>query len=92
MNPTKHHGNEHTAKYLILLGSDTATRALLFGQDHRFLAEMFDDEDGLMLDNLMRAGTSCLPPDDVRMPGPASAATRLQCFALTGQAAAAAVS
>ncbi len=92
MNPIKRHGTEHTAKYLILLGSDTATRALLFGQDHRFLAEMFDDEDGLVLDNLMRGGTSCMLPGDVTMPGPASAVTRMQCFALTGRTAAAALS
>ncbi len=84
MNPIKQHGTEHTAKYLILLGSDRATRALLFGQDHRFLAEVLDDEDGLVVDNLMRAGTSCLPPDDVTMPVPAGAATRMRCFALTG--------
>lgn len=82
MNPDKQHGTEHTAKYLILLCSDSTTRALLFGQDHRFLAEMFDDDDGLVLSNLMRAGTSCLPPGDVAMPALASAATSMQCFAL----------
>ena len=92
MNPIKQHGTEHTAKYLILLGSDSATRALLFGQDHRFLAEMFDDEDGLMLGNLMRAGTSCTPPDDVTVPKLAGAVTRMQCFALTGELADATVS
>lgn len=82
MNPIKRHGTEHTAKYLLLLGSNDATRALLFGQDHRFLAEMFDDEDGLMLGNLMRAGTSCRLPDGVKLPVQANAGTRMQCFAL----------
>jgi hypothetical protein len=82
MNPTRRHGTEHTAKYLLLLGSDNATRALLFAQDHRFLAEMFDDEDGLMLGNLMLAGTSCRLPDGVKLPSEAKAPTRVQCFAL----------
>lgn len=82
MNSIKRHGTEHTARYLLLLGSDDATRALLFGQDHRFLAEMFDDEDGLVLGNLMRAGTSCRLPDGVKVPGQASAPIRMQCFAL----------
>ena len=92
MNPIKQRGTEHTAKYLILLGSHSATRALLFGQDHRFLAEMFDDEDGLMLGNLMSVGTSCQPPRDVVMPLLASAPTRIQCFALEGSTAATAAS
>ncbi|GAB4558842.1 MAG: hypothetical protein Tsb007_20070 [Rhizobacter sp.] len=91
MNPIKQHGTEHTAKYLILLDSNSATRALLFGQDHRFLAEMFD-EDGLVLGNLMSAGTSCQPPGDVVMPLLASAPTSIQCFVLTGSTTAEAAS
>lgn len=91
MNSIKQRGTEHTAKYLILLDSASATRALLFGQDHRFLAEMFDDEDGLVLGNLMSAGTSCQPPGDVVMPLLASAPTSIQCFVLTGSTTATAV-
>lgn len=82
MNPIKKHGTEHTARYLLLLGNNEATRALLFAQDHRFLAEMFDDEHGLMLGNLMRAGTACRLPEGVKLPGEAKAPTRVQCFAL----------
>lgn len=82
MTPIKNHGTEHTAKYLILLGSDSATRALLFGQDCRFLAEIFDDEDGLVRGNLMRSGTACQPPVDVVMAPQASTPTSMQCFLL----------
>ena len=90
MNPIKQRGTEHTAKYLILLGSDSAARALLFGEDHRFLAEMFDDEDGLVLGNLMSKGTACQPPRDVVSSLPASAPTSIQCFALAGSTGASA--
>ncbi|MBC7956001.1 MAG: hypothetical protein H7Y33_09055 [Cytophagales bacterium] len=82
MNLTKKQGNEHTAKYLILLGNDDQTRAFLFGQDHRFLAEMFDEDDGLALDNLMRAGTLCPPPSGLTAHPLACIPTRMQCFAL----------
>lgn len=82
MTPTKHHGAEHTARYLILLGSTSQTRALLFSHDHRFLAEMFDEDDGLSLDNLMRVGTSCPPPSGVTAQALNCAATHMRCFAL----------
>lgn len=51
----------HCAKYLVLLGAPMAPRALLFGSDHRYLAEVVDD-DGLTLDDLRRASRACPPP------------------------------
>ena len=61
MIPQKNVNDAHTARYLVLLNRGDATRALLFGQDHRYLAEVIDD-DGLVVDNLMKAGRACLPP------------------------------
>ena len=58
--------HQHTAKYLILLKDETAQRALLFGGDHRYLTELIDD-DGLVLDNLIRFGTACVPPRDLAL-------------------------
>lgn len=58
--------HQHTAKYLILLKDETAQRALLFGGDHRYLTELID-EDGLVLENLIRFGTACSPPRDLAL-------------------------
>ena len=78
--------HQHTAKYLILLKDETAQRALLFGGDHRYLAELIDD-DGLVLENLIRFGTACLPPGDLVLDTviPREAAQQqidMRCFAL----------
>jgi hypothetical protein len=81
MKPNRNHGNEHTARFLVLLRSANATRALLFGQDQRFLAELLDD-DGLLLDDLIRSGTSCQPPDEMASHALACSSMRVQCFAL----------
>ena len=61
---TEHDRHQHTAKYLILLKDETVQRALLFGGDHRYLTELIDD-DGLVLENLIRFGTACPPPRDL---------------------------
>ncbi|MET0335939.1 MAG: hypothetical protein ABW190_16860 [Rhizobacter sp.] len=45
----------------MLLGTDEAQRALLFAKDQRYLSEVID-EDGLLVDNLMRAARACPPP------------------------------
>ena len=78
--------HQHTAKYLILLKDETAQRALLFGGDHRYLTELIDD-DGLVLENLIRCGTACLPPGDLALDGvtPWQASRQpidVRCFAL----------
>ncbi|MCR5882644.1 hypothetical protein LRS03_07145 [Rhizobacter sp. J219] len=72
---------DHTARYLVLLNHDDATRALLFAKDHRYLAEVIDD-DGLVVDNLMRAGTRCVPPREVAEQTRATSPVKLMCFAL----------
>ena len=75
----------YKARYLILLSDHTAQRALLFGVDHRYLTEVIDD-DGLVLENLTRFGTACLPPQDIEadaltlMGQPGTAEVR--CFSL----------
>lgn len=66
LTETDNHRHQHTAKYLILLKDETAQRALLFGGDHRYLTELIDD-DGLVLENLIRFGTACLPPGDLAL-------------------------
>jgi hypothetical protein len=75
----------HTAKYLILLGPQSAPRALLFGGECQYLAEMID-EDGLMVENLLRAATECsLPVSLGAVASDALAQTTggaMQCFAL----------
>ena len=75
----------HTARYLVLVNSNASPRALLYGGDHRFLAEL--DDDGLVLDNLIRAGTLCLPPGELSRACDAilfapQGDGRVQCFAL----------
>lgn len=56
----------HTAKYLILLGRPDTKRALLFSAECEYMAEMID-EDGLMLDHLVRSGFVCPPPRDLSL-------------------------
>lgn len=78
--------NQHTAKYLILLKDETAQRALLFGGDHRYLTELIDD-DGMVLDNLIRFGTACPPPGDLVLDAAVpsnrpQARVDVRCFAL----------
>ncbi|HEY0856383.1 MAG TPA: hypothetical protein VGE16_04970 [Albitalea sp.] len=50
----------YSAKYLVLLQTQHAPRALLFNGEHDFLAEL--DDDGFVVDDLVRAGTPCPPP------------------------------
>ncbi|KQW00590.1 hypothetical protein [Rhizobacter sp. Root1221] len=76
----------HRAKYMILFGPADAPRALLFNGDHRFLAEVFD-EDGMVLQQLMKSGAACPPPrnlvfDGVAPPPPPSSASAMRCYAL----------
>lgn len=54
----------HTAKYLILLGRPDTKRALLFSAECEYLAEMVDD-DGMVLDQLLRSGAVCPPPREL---------------------------
>ncbi|MGE5863852.1 MAG: hypothetical protein ACM32J_02010 [Rhizobacter sp.] len=77
----------HLAKYLVLLGPTEAPRALLFNGDHRYLAEVFD-EDGITVDQLMKSSTVCPTPrnlalDDV-VPSPAvgPGEEAVRCYAL----------
>ena len=49
------------AKYLLLFGSKEAPRAVLFDDEHRMLAEMID-EDGFLVDSLLREGRAVRPP------------------------------
>jgi hypothetical protein len=86
LTETQNDRHQHTAKYLILLKDDTAQRALLFGGDHRYLTELIDD-DGLVLENLIRFGTACLPPGDLVFDAVISQAAarqpiNMRCFAL----------
>jgi hypothetical protein len=81
MSPQKNH-NTYTARYLVLLGEEkNVTRALLFAQDQRYLSEVFDD-DGLLVDNLMRGARACPPPTAVAARAWADAPSSVQCFAL----------
>jgi hypothetical protein len=48
------------AKYLVLLHTRAHQRALLFNEEHNFIAEL--DDDWFAVDNLVRAGTPCRPP------------------------------
>ena len=75
----------YKAKYLVLLSDSTAQRALLFGVDHQYLTEVID-EDGLVLENLTRFGTVCVPPQDIALDARVMAGqpawAELRCFAL----------
>ncbi len=76
----------HSAKYLILVGPRAARRALLFNHEHRYLSEVIDDQDGLMVDALLRSGKGCELPRTLRLDGivPAAqlAGSSLQCLEL----------
>lgn len=85
MIPQKNTSHDFTARYLVLLDQEDATRALLFGRDHRYLAEVIDDDTGLLVDNLMKAGTRCVPPREVAEQTRAEEPAKLMCFALEGQ-------
>jgi len=56
------------AKYMILFGPPDAPRALLFDREHRFLAEVFD-EDRMVLDQLMKSSHVCAPPRNLELEG-----------------------
>jgi hypothetical protein len=51
----------HRAKYLVLCGSNEAPRALLFNDAYQYLTEMIE-EDGFILDRLLKAGRACALP------------------------------
>ncbi|HET7795277.1 MAG TPA: hypothetical protein VFL64_17975 [Rhizobacter sp.] len=76
----------YKARYLILLSDQTTQRALLFGMDHQYLTEVIDDDDGLVLENLTRFGTACVPPQDIALDARVMAgqppSAKLRCFAL----------
>lgn len=72
------------AKFLVLLDSaSSACRALLFDADQHFVGEVIED-DGFIVDNLMRCATACEPPaasslsELAQVPAQAS----LRCFQL----------
>lgn len=71
----------YAAKYLVLLGGEGTLRVLLFDRHHHYLAEVIED-DGLLLDNLMRVGTMCSLPADLARHALASTPATLRCFAL----------
>ena len=77
----------HSAKYLILLGPQDAPRALLFNGQHDYLTEMIDDENGLMVENLLKSSRRCAPPRDLSFdalvdPQHLAAGHGVQCFTL----------
>jgi len=49
------------ARYLLLFGTKESPRAVLFDEEERLLAEMID-EDGFLLDSLLREGRAVRPP------------------------------
>ncbi len=81
-------GSDHNyqARYLILLGpgdeSRKEARALLFGPDHRYLAEVIDDDNGLVVENLLRGGSPCPPPHEVARHDLLASRDDMQCYAL----------
>lgn len=82
-------GHSHRAHYMVLLGPTDAPRALLFSDECRYLAEMFD-EDGLLVENLVKCSRVCPPPSELRfdgvVPAPASPGG-LRCYELTEEPA-----
>lgn len=85
MTPNKNFSTRHdeyTARYLVLLSQHESTRALLFGRDQRYLAELFNDDNGLMLETLMRNGRECPAPRMVAEQAWAGAPASVVCFAL----------
>ncbi len=78
--------DSHCAKYLILLGPADAPRALLFSGEHRYLAEMIDD-DGVMVETLLKSSRVCPKPrrlslDSVAAPDLQDIGEDMRCFAL----------
>lgn len=76
----------HCAHYMVLVGPSDAPRALLFNGECRYLAEMFD-EDGMLLENLVKSSRVCPAPSDLKfdgvVPAPATCgAEPLRCFEL----------
>jgi hypothetical protein len=77
--------SSYKARYLVIVNDQAVPRALLFGVDHRYLTEVIDD-DGLVLENLVRSGIACTLPNELahdpmllkQHPGSAS----MCCFAL----------
>ncbi|AKJ28191.1 hypothetical protein [Caldimonas brevitalea] len=51
----------NSGKYLVLVGPKDAPRALLFGSQHNYLAEL--EHDSLVIDDLIKAGAPCPPPE-----------------------------
>ena len=84
MNREQEARGRYTARYLVLMGEENASRALLFAKDHRYLAEVFDD--GIVLENLIREAHPCPPPAAVAEIAAVSAPSSLQCFALGADA------
>lgn len=80
-SPQKNFNNAHAARYLVLLSHDHNRRALLFARDHRYLAEVIDD-DGLVIDNLVKTGRPCLPPGEVAQQTLKGKHAKLLCFEL----------
>ncbi len=82
----------HSAKYLVLIGPRTARRALLFNHEYRYLSEVIDDDDGLIVDALLGSARSRNLRSVLRLEGlvPAAqlAGTGVQCFELVETAAA----
>jgi hypothetical protein len=76
----------HSAKYLILIGPRTARRALLFNREYRYLSEVIDDHDGVMVDALLRCSRTCEVPSALRLDGVVPAAqlavASVRCFEL----------
>jgi hypothetical protein len=73
----------NSAKYLVLCGKPDAQRALLFNGDHQYLTEMIDD-DGIVLDRLLRAGKVCHSPNAnlLQAISQQAANSSVRCFAL----------
>jgi len=75
----------YCAKYLVLLHTHAQQRVLLFNGEHDFLAEL--DDDGYVVDNLVRAGTACPPPPslplgDIAPDARANENNQLECYCL----------
>lgn len=78
-------GQPYTAKYLVLLHRNQHQRALLFNGQHDFLAEL--DDDGFVINDLVRSGTPCLPPSSLPLSDISLSALRdhdsqLKCYRL----------
>jgi len=88
LNPSRK-APSHRAHYMVLLGPTDAPRALLFSDECRYLAEMFD-EDGMLVENLVKCSRECPPPSALRfdgvVPAPASCGG-VQCYELQDEPA-----